>query len=160
MVNAIDRSVKLLRVDVEAAQLAMNVLGAASLVIEQIQDGMVRRGYHDVRPAHGFAFVRISQGDATVLDVAEHLGVTKQAASQLVEQLVQRGYVTRVADPSDARRRLLALTARGRACTRAAEASAADAVAAWQDELGRDGVRRLGRLLARVSPDGPIRPVW
>lgn len=138
----------------------MNVLATASRVIEQIQDGLVRRGFHDVRPAHGFAFVRISHGDATVLDVAEHLGVTKQAASQLVEQLVQRGYVTRVADPSDARRRLLALTARGRACTRAAEASAAEAVTAWQGELGVDGTRRLARLLARVSPDGPLRPIW
>ncbi|HEU5005808.1 MAG TPA: MarR family winged helix-turn-helix transcriptional regulator [Jatrophihabitantaceae bacterium] len=146
--------------DAEAVQLAMNVLATASRVIEQIQDGLVRRGFHDVRPAHGFAFVRISHGDATVLDVAEHLGVTKQAASQLVEQLVQRGYVTRVADPSDARRRLLALTARGRACTRAAEASAAEAVTAWQGELGVDGTRRLARLLARVSPDGPLRPIW
>lgn len=138
----------------------MSVLAAASHVIEQIQHGLARRGYHDVRPAHGFAFVRISQGDATMLDVAEHLGVTKQAASQLVEQLVQRGYVTRVLDPADARRRVLALTARGRACTRAAEASAADAIRAWEDELGTDGVRRLARLLARVSPDGPLRPAW
>jgi DNA-binding MarR family transcriptional regulator len=95
-----------------------------------------------------------------VLDVAEHLGVTKQAASQLVEQLVERGYVTRVVDPSDARRRLLALTARGRACTRAAEASAAAAVRGWEGELGADGVRRMARLLARVSPDGPLRPAW
>jgi DNA-binding MarR family transcriptional regulator len=146
--------------DVEAVQLAMSVLAAASRVIDRIQEGLARRGYDDVRPAHGFAFVRISQGDATVLDVAEHLGVTKQAASQLVEQLVQRGYVTRVADPFDARRRPLALTARGRACTRAAEASAAEAVRDWEDELGADGVRRLTRLLARVSPDGPLRPAW
>jgi DNA-binding MarR family transcriptional regulator len=146
--------------DVEAVQLAMSVLATASRVIEQIQDGMARRGFPDVRPAHGFAFVRISHGDATVLDVAEHLGVTKQAASQLVEQLVQRGYVTRVPDPADARRRTLALTARGRACTRAAEASAADAVRGGQDEIGADGVRRLTRLLARVSPDGPLRPAW
>jgi DNA-binding MarR family transcriptional regulator len=146
--------------DVEAVQLAMSVLATASRVIEQIQDGMARRGFPDVRPAHGFAFVRISHGDATVLDVAEHLGVTKQAASQLVEQLVQRGYVTRVPDPADARRRTLALTARGRACTRAAEASAADAVRGWQDEIGADGVRRLTRLQARVSPDGPLRPAW
>src|SRR6476469_8371692 len=92
--------------------LAMTVLNAATLVVDGIQEGMARRGFADVRPAHGFAFVRISQGDATVLDVAEHLGVTKQAASQLVEQLVSRRYVKRVADPGDARRRLLVLTAR------------------------------------------------
>ena len=43
--------------------------------------------------------MRICVGDETVVEVAEHLGVTKQAASQLVEQLVQRGYVIREADP-------------------------------------------------------------
>ncbi len=55
-----------------------------------------------------------------MVDVADYLGVTKQAASQLVEQLVQRGYVVREADPGDARSRILKLTERGWACTRAA----------------------------------------
>jgi DNA-binding MarR family transcriptional regulator len=140
--------------------LAMTVLNAATLVVDGIQEGMARRGYADVRPAHGFAFVRISQGDATVLDVAEHLGVTKQAASQLVEQLVSRRYVKRIADPGDARRRLLVLTARGRACTQAAEESAAEAVAAWRPTLGAAGLKSLYELLGSLDRTGPLRPAW
>ena len=73
--------------DTDGLGVAMLVLRLATQVVEGIQDGLAERGFVDVRPAHGFAFVRISTGDATVLDVAEHLGVTKQAASQLVEQL-------------------------------------------------------------------------
>lgn len=138
----------------------MRMLAAASQVVEGIQAGLARRGYRDVRPAHGFAFVRISQGGATVLDVAEHLGVTKQAASQLIEQLVQRKYVTRIADADDARRRVLVLTRRGRACTKAAEAAAADAVARWLPMLGESGMRSLHRLLTRLDVAGPVRPTW
>ncbi|BFO20230.1 hypothetical protein SHKM778_66180 [Streptomyces sp. KM77-8] len=40
---------------------------------------------------HGFAFTRLAPGGATVTDLAVHLGVTKQAASQLVDDLVRKG---------------------------------------------------------------------
>ena len=146
--------------DAEALELAMRTLSIAAQIIERIQQSMARRGYPDVRPAHGFAFVRISAGDASTLDVAEHLGVTKQAASQLVEQLVARGYVERTVDPDDARRRPLRLTARGRACTRAAEASAAEAVRPWSAQLSPDGTRRLLSALRRIDAGGPLRPAW
>jgi DNA-binding MarR family transcriptional regulator/catechol 2,3-dioxygenase-like lactoylglutathione lyase family enzyme len=42
-----------------------------------------------------------------------HLGVSKQAISQLVETLVQRGYLVRTSDPDDARRVVLAVTEPG-----------------------------------------------
>lgn len=139
---------------------ATNILAAASAVVDGIQAGMNARGFPDVRPAHGFAFARIAAGDATALDVAGHLGVSKQAGSQLVEQLVTAGYLTRTTDPTDARRRVLALTARGRACTRAAEEAAVDAVAPWRKALGAGGMRALDAALAAVPLPGPVRPAW
>jgi DNA-binding MarR family transcriptional regulator len=140
--------------------IAMHVLRAATQVVDAIQDGLGSRGFTDVRPAHGFAFVRISAGGATVADVAEHLGVTKQAASQLVEQLVRRGYVTRETDPRDGRARLLTLTARGTACTRAAEDAAADAAGAWRPQLGDEGMASLCAALGAVVVPGRLRPAW
>ncbi len=138
----------------------MRVLAAASRLVEGIQAGLAARGYPDLRPAHGFAFARIDAGDATVLDVAAHLGVTKQAASQLVEQLVQGGYLRRTPDAADARRKVLALTARGRAVTRAAEEAALQTVGQWRPELGAAGLRELHDLLARLDLAGPLRPAW
>lgn len=52
------------------------------------------------------------------------------------------------------------LTEAGWACTRAAEAAAAEAVGAWADVLGEDGVRALLDGLLRVAPNGPLRPAW
>ncbi|HEV7206960.1 MAG TPA: MarR family winged helix-turn-helix transcriptional regulator [Jatrophihabitans sp.] len=140
--------------------LALTVLNAATLVVDGIQEGLARRGHAAVRPAQGFALVRIGQGDTTVLDVAEQLGVTKQAASQLVEVLVGRRHVKRVADPNDARRRLLTLTARGRACAAATEEAAAEAVAAWRPTLGAAGLKSLYGLLGALDRTGPLRPAW
>ncbi|MEJ7649344.1 MAG: MarR family winged helix-turn-helix transcriptional regulator [Nakamurella sp.] len=140
--------------------VAMLVLAAAGAAVAGIQDNLQRSGFRDVRPAHGFAFVRIAQGDATALDVAEHLAISKQAAGKLVDQLVDRGYVVRTHDPSDRRRRPLQLTQRGRACTGAAEAAAQQVVNSWQDRLGADGVVALRNLLQQLDLSGPIRPAW
>jgi DNA-binding MarR family transcriptional regulator len=143
-----------------AIDLAMLVLRAATEVVDGIQDGMAARGYADLRPVHGFAFARIAAGDTTVVDLAEHLGTTKQAASQLVAGLVARGYVVREADPRDARARLLRLTERGEACTRAAEEAAAEVVAGWGDVLPGASLGALHAMLRRVVGPGPLRPAW
>jgi DNA-binding MarR family transcriptional regulator len=50
-----------------------------------------------------------------VTELAERLGVTKQAVSQALDDLEQLGIVERVADPADARARLVRFTERGRA---------------------------------------------
>lgn len=141
-------------------QTAAAVLHLASQLVDGIQDGLARRGFDDVRPAHGFAFVRIAGGDAITADVAEHLGITKQAASQLVEHLVQHGYVTREADPRDARARLLALTDRGRACTAAAEQAAAETVELWRRRLGPTQFGSLQSALGTIVTPGRLRPTW
>lgn len=140
--------------------LSTLLIGAAGTVVDRIQAGMAARGYEDVRPAHGFAFVRLARAGATAGELAEHLGVSKQAASQLVAELVRKGYVERRAHPTDARARLIVLTERGRACTRAAEESAAEAVRPWAEVLGSERTRALRSDLERVVPPGPLRPSW
>jgi DNA-binding MarR family transcriptional regulator len=141
-------------------ETAVAVLRLASQLVDGIQEGLARRGFDDVRPAHGFAFARISEGDATTADVAEHLGITKQAAGQIVEYLVDHGYVMRRPDERDARARLLLLTKRGRACTTAAEAAAADTVDGWKSQLGPAGFSQLGAALITITVPGRLRPSW
>jgi DNA-binding MarR family transcriptional regulator len=139
---------------------AVAVLRLANQLVDGVQEGLARRGFPDVRPAHGFAFVRISEGDATTADVAAHLGVSKQAAGQLVAQLVDRGYVLRRPDPGDARARLLALTDRGRACTEAAEAAARGTVEQWRSQLSPAAFDRLQSALETITAPGRLRPAW
>ncbi|GAA4002126.1 MarR family winged helix-turn-helix transcriptional regulator [Streptomyces marokkonensis] len=140
--------------------LSAALLAAAGGLTQRIHEGVVARGFEGVRPAHGFAFVRLAPDGATVTDLATHLGMTKQAASQLVDELVRKGYVERRPHPGDARARLVVLTESGWACTRAAEEAAAEAVRAWVDVLGESEVRALRDRLLRVAPGGRIRPAW
>ncbi len=140
--------------------VATDALLLASQLVDAIQAGVAGRGFPDVRPAHGFAFARISAGDATIADVGEYLGITKQAAAQLVRQLEDHGYVTRRPHPLDARASLLALTATGAACTRAAEEAAAEAVERWRAQLGEDRFSGLRQALRALVRPGPLRPSW
>ena len=139
--------------------LTAALLAAAGDLTRRINDGVEARGF-EVRPSHGFAFVRLAPDGATVTDLATHLGMTKQAASQLVDELVRKGYAERRPYPGDARARLVVLTERGWACTRAAEEAAADVVRAWAEVLGEGEVRVLCDRLMRIAPYGPIRPAW
>ena len=146
--------------DIENWSVATDVLLLAAQLTEAVHAGVERRGFRDLRPAHGFAFARISAGDATIADVAEYLGITKQAAAQFVHQLEERGYVTRKAHPLDARASLLMLTPRGVACTVAAQDAASEAVERWRTELGEPQFRQLQRALRVVVRPGPLRPNW
>ncbi|WP_302062006.1 MarR family winged helix-turn-helix transcriptional regulator [Streptomyces sp. A3M-1-3] len=140
--------------------LSAALLAAAGELTQRIHTGVVARGHEGLRPAHGFAFARLAPAGATATDLAEHLGVTKQAASQLVDELVRKGYAERRPHPDDARARLVVLTDRGWECTRAAEAAAADAVRPWTELLGERRARALCDDLLRIAPNGPVRPTW
>jgi DNA-binding MarR family transcriptional regulator len=78
----------------------------------------------------------------------------------LVDELLHKGYVTRRPHPIDARAKLITLTDKGWACTRAAEAALADVMRGWTTVLGADRIAALRADLARVVPFGRLRPTW
>jgi DNA-binding MarR family transcriptional regulator len=144
----------------EAMALSATLLAVAGELTQRINEGVVARGFEGVRPAHGFAFARLAPDGATATELAAHLGVTKQAASQLVDEIVRKGFAERRPHPGDARARLVVLTERGWACTRAAEEAAAEVVRGWAGVLGESEVRVLWEQLWRIAPYGPVRPTW
>lgn len=80
--------------------------------------GAIRRrlaeaGHADMPRAGARVIGRIARGGVTVHEVGGAYGASRQAASQLVENLVETGYVTRVEDPTDRRRTNVVLTDRG-----------------------------------------------
>jgi len=144
----------------DAQSLAFGLLAVSRALVDGISAGVRARGFADIRPAHGFAFTRLAAGDATVTDLAGHLGVTRQAAAQLVDELVAKGYAERRPHPGDARARLVTLTPKGWACTQAAEAAITDTIRPWAAALGEQRLLALTSDLLRLAPGGPLRPVW
>src|SRR5207302_752176 len=84
-------------------------------LIEGLHARLAEHGYHDVRPSFGYVLLAARETPIPGRELAELLGVTKQAASQLVDAMELGGYVQRRDDPDDARAKLIKLTPRGRA---------------------------------------------
>jgi DNA-binding MarR family transcriptional regulator len=124
-------------------------------------------GFGGLRPAHGYALSRLSFGGATGVQLAEHLGITKQSAGQLVDELERAGYVRRGPHPRDRRGKLVVLTDRGWACVRAAERGLAAIDARLTGRLGADRLAalRADLAVAAAGADGDrpwrgLRPPW
>jgi DNA-binding MarR family transcriptional regulator len=97
----------------------------------EIRSALAEAGFDDLPRAGARVIGRIAVGGTNVDDVAAVYGVSEQAASQLVDALVARGYVERVPDEEDRRRMLVGLTERGLA----AAAELRDAIARIDAEL-------------------------
>ena len=102
----------------------------------------------DDMPRNGIYVVgAIARINAPMAQIIEELGVSKQAAGQLIDTLVLRGYLLRTEDPQDRRRLKLDLTPRGQAAA-AASAKVVDGMeAALVERLGRDHVAKAREVL-------------
>lgn len=116
-----------------------------------MREALVRAGYDDV-PRNGLYVIggmAVGQGEGVPLaQLVRELRISKQAADQLVDTLVMRGYLARTVDDADRRKLTVALTERGLAAA-AVQAKARTSVDdAWIARIGRDEVVRARRALA------------
>lgn len=88
---------------------------ARQVYANAIRAALVDAGFDDV-PRNGvFVIGAIAREGAPLSAIIHSLGISKQAAGQLVDQLVTRGYLERDIDPEDRRRLNVHLSARGMA---------------------------------------------
>lgn len=76
-------------------------------------------------------------------DVGRDFGVSKQAASKLIDTLVVRGYLTRGVDPDDRRRLTLELTGRGRAAAEVGWEATDRIDRGLEEAVGADAIRQM-----------------
>ena len=67
-----------------------------------------------VRTSHTALFPHIDLTGTRISTLAERVGVSKQAVSELVEELDEMGVVERISDPTDGRAKLVVFTKVGR----------------------------------------------
>jgi len=82
----------------------------------------------------------VARGGSPLSDIIASLGVSKQAAGQLVDTLVVRGYLERSPDPDDRRRMTVDLTDRGRTAAEATWTAVNEVDTALADRVGADAV--------------------
>jgi len=137
------------------------------LVLAEFTRRLDAAGHGDLRPVHGMIFQILYGGGATSSELAERLGVTKQASGQLITDLEKRGYVRREDHPHGGRRRLIVLTDKALAHLEAAGAILHQLESETAARAGGDTLptlrTELARLIRVMTGDGdipPLRPLW
>jgi len=112
--------------------------GARGSYARAIAARLAAAGFDDLPRNGGFVLGGMANFGGSAGDMIRGLGVSKQAASQLIDTLVLRGYLTREVNQEDRRRMVIDLTERGSAAAAAVRA----------------GVRQVDRELAQmISPE-------
>ena len=83
--------------------------------IEQVRERMREAGFPGYRRSDAGVLAFLLRQPLAIGQLGEALGITRQAARQLADGLVERGYATFGTDQADARRTLIVLTPRGTA---------------------------------------------
>jgi DNA-binding MarR family transcriptional regulator len=106
--------------------------------------------YGDIRPTHGCVFRFVRDEGMRLTRLADLAGITKQSAGEIVDDLVQRGYVERVPDPADKRAKLICLTDRGREAQATGFALFGEAERRWIERFGAERWRAMRELLEEI----------
>lgn len=137
-------------------------------VREHILDRLHAAGFDDIDQAHFNVLQYPGPQGRRLSEITAHARVSKQAMHYLLNQLEERGYFERRADPDDARSKRIVLTRRGDAVRRTIRDAVTELEREWATLLGPQRFAMLKRLLrqlydARVqaapsSPAGSERP--
>ncbi|MFD4370672.1 MarR family winged helix-turn-helix transcriptional regulator [Streptomyces sp. NPDC058486] len=150
----------------ERAELTFLLGMAFQLVLSEFVSRLDAAGYDDLRPMHGLVFQALRGSGATSSELAERLGVTKQAAGQIIDDLEKRGYVERQPHPAGGRRKLVVLTAKAREHLTVAGRTLHELEAQVTKQLHEAGHHvpraELAALIRALAGDSipPWRPVW
>jgi DNA-binding MarR family transcriptional regulator len=153
----------------ERIDFAVLVVAATHYVARRLDAAVAAAGIDGMRTPYGFVIRALHDSPLTLTALAERLGVTKQAAIKVVDEMEARGFVERRPQPGDRRSKAIALTERGAAVRRAARAESDSMEAELRADLGVADVEALRRVLLRFlelhggaedAAGARARPVW
>ena len=115
---------------------------------------LVEAGFDDMPRDGSYVISGIARTGAPLGEIITALGASKQAAGQLVDTLVVRGYLDRAFDPDDRRRLTVSLTARGQAAALAIRSAVEHVDAVLAARVGPEFVLHTRATLAALIEDG------
>ncbi|WP_411129245.1 MarR family winged helix-turn-helix transcriptional regulator [Streptomyces sp. x-19] len=153
--------------DRRPGQVPLLLAIAHRAMTDHFHSRLAELGREPLRPAHGYTFRYLAgHPGATTVDLAAHLGITKQAASKAVAELQDWGYVQRRPHAVDKRAQSLTLTERGHAYVRLADQLWAEVEQRFAEVIGPDRLAALDQDLRAYidhvygDQSVPFRPVW
>ena len=130
---------------------------------EHLQSELSRHGWGRFNRSQSLVLANIATGQTRAARIAEAIGVSRQAMSQLIAELLARQVVALQPDPDDRRARIITFAPEARPLREMAERILRDLEQRMAAATSRAGVDQTRRLLhqfleseeARMPPEGP-----
>lgn len=126
---------------------AILVAAANRCLADRLVGAVASAGGERMRPSFGFVLRAVAAEQPTISRLAELLGVTKQAASRLADDMVTLGYLQRSDLSADRRRKRLRLSPTGERIRERALAESLLMEEELRQRFGGPAVEDLRRLL-------------
>ena len=120
----------------------------------ELWERIAAAGFGDIRPGHGCVFGYIDpENGSRLTELAERANMTKQSVGEVTSDLEQRGYLERVADPSDGRAKIIHLTDLGRQVHAIGRRLIDELEQEWAVRYGEERVAALREALEVVTAE-------
>jgi DNA-binding MarR family transcriptional regulator len=128
-----------------------HLLGVARYLQSSLMDTLqTQRGYSDLRLGFSPYINLLGEDSKRLTDLADSLGISRQACNQAVKQIEAAGYVARTADPVDGRAWQLTLSARGKKLRRDGASIVAQLDKQFADIVGSEHVADTSKSLGKI----------
>jgi DNA-binding MarR family transcriptional regulator len=126
---------------------------------DEVVGTLRERGYADLTPTWVMLLANVDTEGTRLVTLSARTGTSRQAVSQLVNEIAARGYLERTPDPDDGRAVLVRHTAAGRRMLADALEVMADLERRYTEIIGESRMRQLKRTLAMLADavDEPSR---
>jgi len=114
---------------------------------------LVAAGFDDLRLAHQPVMRELLASDLRPSELGAHLGLSKQAANDLVREFEAKGYITLEPDPDDGRAKRIVATDRGRQAFEVAMRNSRAVGCRWAKQVGEERYAVFEEVLREITAD-------
>jgi DNA-binding MarR family transcriptional regulator len=107
-------------------------------LIDEVFEELVAAGFDDLRPVHRSILRDLLTSNLRPSELGARLGLSKQAANDLVREFEVKGYITLEPDPDDGRAKRIVATQRGWQASETAQASSNAVGHRWAELVGEE----------------------
>jgi DNA-binding MarR family transcriptional regulator len=126
------------------------LLNAYYQIDSTLQQSLEKKGWQQFTHAQSMIFLNMAEGRLRIVDIARHMGLSKQAVHRTVNELVELGLIKLIPDPEDKRAKLLTLSSKGAIVTQDATLGLAKVEADIGRRLGSQQTILLKQLLKQL----------
>jgi DNA-binding MarR family transcriptional regulator len=120
-------------------------------LVDEVFENLVAAGFDDLRPVHRAILREMLVSNLRPSELGARLGLSKQAANDLVREFEAKGYITLEPDPDDGRAKRIVATDRGWQASEVAQQGSNSVGRRWAEQVGEERYVVFEEVLREIT---------